>query len=58
MSFLGNGSGKNDEPRLGTMVTLVVAIASVCVGDLNLIAPVLSMFFLTTYLVLNIAAAI
>ncbi|MEM8778431.1 MAG: Na-K-Cl cotransporter [Cyanobacteria bacterium P01_G01_bin.49] len=57
MRFLGQGSGPSDEPRIGTMVTLVVAIAAVCIGDLNLIAPVLTMFFLTTYLVLNISAA-
>ncbi|NEQ95299.1 MAG: amino acid permease [Cyanothece sp. SIO2G6] len=58
MSFLGTGSGADDEPRIGTMVTLVVAISAVCIGDLNIIAPVLTMFFLTTYLVLNVAAFI
>ncbi len=58
MRFLGRGSGESDEPRLGTAVTLVVAVAAVMIGDLNLIAPVLSMFFLTTYLVLNGVAAI
>jgi amino acid transporter len=58
MSSLGNGSGPEDEPRIGTAVTLGIAVATVCVGELNLIAPVLSMFFLTTYLVLNLAAAI
>ena len=55
---LGAGHGQEDEPRNGTLVTLGVAIAAVCVGDLNLIAPILSMFFLTTYLVLNVAAGI
>ena len=58
MSFLGTGSGAGDEPRLGTVVTLGVAVAAVCIGELNLIAPVLSMFFLTTYLVLNVSAGI
>lgn len=57
-SFLGKGHGVEDEPRNGTLVSLAIAIAAVCVGDLDLIAPVLSMFFLTTYLVLNISAAI
>ena len=55
---LGNGRGTEDEPRNGTLVSLGVAIAAVCVGDLNLIAPILSMFFLTTYLVLNVAAGV
>ena len=58
MNALGKGHGKDDEPRNGTLVSLAIAIAAVCVGDLDLIAPVLSMFFLTTYLVLNVAAAI
>ncbi len=58
MRALGTGSGKNDEPRLGTAITLGVAIAAVCLGDLNVIAPILTMFFLTTYLVLNVAAGI
>jgi len=56
MRVLGTGSGQTDEPRVGTAVTLVVVVAAVCVGDLNAIAPVLTMFFLTTYLVLNLAA--
>ena len=56
--FLGKGQGANDEPRNGTLVSLAIAIAAVCVGDLNLIAPILSMFFLTTYLVLNVSAGI
>lgn len=58
LRFLGKGSGATDEPRVGTAVTLGAAIAAVCVGDLNLIAPVLTMFFLTTYLVLNVAAGV
>ncbi|WP_017326444.1 amino acid permease [Synechococcus sp. PCC 7336] len=58
MRILGTGSGPNDEPRIGTMVTLGVALAAVSIGDLNAIAPVLTMFFLTTYLVLNVAAGI
>ncbi len=58
LSFLGKGSGKTDEPRIATCVTLSVAIAAVCMGDLNAIAPVLTMFFLTTYFVLNISASI
>ncbi|MGC1396012.1 MAG: Na-K-Cl cotransporter [Coleofasciculaceae cyanobacterium] len=58
LSFLGQGSGAGDEPRVGTAVTLGIAIATVCIGELNLIAPVLTMFFLTTYLVLNVAAGV
>ncbi|GAB4376550.1 MAG: Na-K-Cl cotransporter [Elainellaceae cyanobacterium] len=58
MRFLGKGNGPQDEPRIGTAVSLVVAVAAVSIGDLNLIAPVLTMFFLTTYLVLNLVAGL
>ena len=58
LKFLGRGSGENDEPRVGTLVTLAIALVAVAIGDLNLIAPVLTMFFLTTYGVLNITAGL
>ncbi|MEM9771117.1 MAG: amino acid permease [Cyanobacteria bacterium P01_D01_bin.73] len=58
MRFVGKGRGPEDEPRIGTWVTLVVALGAVALNDLDLIAPVLSMFFLTTYLVLNAVAMI
>lgn len=58
MDFLGQGSGADDAPRTGTIVTLIFALIAVYFGDLDLIAPVLTMFFLTTYGVLNITAGI
>lgn len=58
LKWLGTGDGPNDEPRLGTLFTLGVALAVVGLGDLNVIAPVLTMFFLTTYMVLNVAAGV
>lgn len=56
LRWLGRGDGEDDSPRVGTILTLVIALVAVWFGDLNLIAPVLTMFFLTTYGVLNIAA--
>jgi amino acid transporter len=58
MQWLGRGDGEDDTPRLGTMLTLVVALCAVYFGNLNVIAPVLTMFFLTTYGVLNVTAGI
>lgn len=58
LRWLGKGSGKEDEPRLGTLITLGIALVAVYFGNLNLIAPILTMFFLTTYGVLNIAAGV
>ncbi|MBL1143902.1 MAG: amino acid permease [Bacteroidetes bacterium] len=56
LKWTGKGSGSDDSPRLGTLFTLAIVLISIWLGDLNLIAPVLTMFFLTTYSVLNIAA--
>lgn len=56
LKWTGRGSGKDDSPRLGTLFTLAIVLVAVWFGDLNLIAPVLTMFFLTTYGVLNITA--
>lgn len=58
LKFLGTGNGETDEPRIATGATLGFVLIAVAVGDLNVIAPILSMFFLTTYLVLNLAAGI
>ncbi len=58
LEWLGKGVGEEDTPRVGTMLTLALALVAVWFGNLNLIAPVLSMFFLTTYGVLNISAAV
>ncbi|MGF1601328.1 MAG: Na-K-Cl cotransporter [Thermosynechococcaceae cyanobacterium] len=58
LRWLGQGSGENDIPKWGTLFTMGLALTLVLLGDINLIAPILSMFFLTTYMVLNMAAAI
>ena len=58
MRILGRGSGPDDEPRVGTAVTLAVALAAVTLGELNVIAPILTMFFLASYLTVNLAAGL
>ena len=57
-SWLGKGSGPEDTPRIGTAVTLGIALTAVYFANLNVIAPILTMFFLTTYGVLNIVAGL
>lgn len=56
--FFGKGNGPADTPRVATAVTFLIALIAVLVGNLNTIAPVLSMFFLTTYGSLNLIAGI
>ncbi|MGB7085327.1 MAG: amino acid permease, partial [Phormidesmis sp.] len=58
LRWLGKGKGPTDDPQLGTLFTLGIVLAVVMLGSLDAIAPVLSMFFLTTYMVLNVAAGI
>lgn len=58
LRWLGRGDGEDDSPRVGTVLTMILALIAVYFGNLNLIAPILSMFFLTTYGVLNAAAGI
>jgi solute carrier family 12 sodium/potassium/chloride transporter 2 len=58
LRVLGRGSGPADEPRLATIVTLFVALAAVSLGELNVIAPILTMFFLASYLTVNLAAGL
>ncbi|MFZ6053358.1 APC family permease [Halocola ammonii] len=58
LRWLGRGTGDDDSPRIGTIVTLALALVAVYFGNLNVVAPVLTMFFLTTYGVLNIAAGL
>jgi solute carrier family 12 sodium/potassium/chloride transporter 2 len=57
MRIFGRGSGSNDEPRLGTYLSLTIALVVVLLGDLDAVAPVLTMFFLATYAVVNFVSA-
>jgi len=58
LRFLGKGSGEDDAPRVGTVFTLGIALVAIYFGDLNLVAPILTMFFLTSYMTVNLAAGV
>ncbi len=58
LSFLAKGSGPEKIPRAATIFTSLVALVLIIVGDLNMIAPILTMFFLTTYGTLNLTSGI
>ena len=50
------GAGKTDEPRRAIILTFVIAQASILlVSDLNAITPLITMFFMITYGLLNLA---
>lgn len=55
---LGRGFGKGNDPRIATGIAFAVGLIGIIAGDLNVIAPVLAMFFLTSYGLLNISAGL
>ncbi len=55
LRFLGRGSGTLGEPRNAIVLTFLIAQAGVFAGDLNTIAPIITMFFLLTYATVNMA---
>lgn len=52
---LAIGSGASNEPRRATILTFLIAQACIMLGDLNAIAPVITMAFMITYGTLNLA---
>ncbi|MEZ5064911.1 MAG: Na-K-Cl cotransporter [bacterium] len=46
------------EPLGGLIATLLIALTTVLLGDLNTVAPVVAMFFLTVYGMVNLVAAL
>lgn len=52
---LAVGSGPANEPRRATILTFLIAQACIMLGDLNAIAPVITMAFMITYGTLNLA---
>ncbi|MCP4689610.1 MAG: amino acid permease, partial [Desulfobacterales bacterium] len=49
------GSGPGGNPRRAALLSAVIALGAICLGQLNLIARVVSMFFLISYGLLNYA---
>ncbi len=56
--FLGRGYGKGGDPRIATAISFLIALTGILMGGINAIAPVLSMFFLTSYGLLNLSAGL
>ena len=47
--WVSKGTKKNNEPRNATMLTSVIALVFVLMGDVNAVAEIISMFFMVTY---------
>ncbi len=55
LGFFAKGHGPTSNPRRGVLLSLVIALATIGLGSLNVVAPVVSMFFLISYGLLNYA---
>lgn len=55
---LGKGHGAGNEPRVAMLFTAGLAAVCLMAGRLDVIAPVISMFFLTTYGTVNLVAGL
>lgn len=50
--------GSPTEPRLAVLISAGIAVAVIWAGDLNFVAPIITMFFLNTYGMTNLVAGI
>ncbi len=53
--IFGKGKGKNSEPVNALFVVFIIAEAGILIGELDVIARVVSMFYLTAYGFINIS---
>ena len=51
--FFAKGVGPNNEPRRGYILTFFIGAAFIAIGKLNVIAPIISNFFLMAYALIN-----
>ena len=55
--FFARGTRSTNEPRNALLLTFIIAEAGILIGELNLIARIVSIFFITTYGFLNLSCA-
>ena len=55
LTFFAAGHGPTGNPRRGVVLTAIISVVTIGLGDLNTIAALVSMFFLVSYGLLNYA---
>ncbi|XP_041092735.1 solute carrier family 12 member 3-like isoform X2 [Polyodon spathula] len=53
IGVFGKGYGKNNEPTWGYVLTFFIAVSFILIAELNVIAPIISNFFLCSYALIN-----
>ncbi|MBR4354786.1 MAG: amino acid permease [Kiritimatiellae bacterium] len=54
--LIGRGFGKKNDPRIATLCAILFAAVAIWLGDINAIAPVLTIFNLSAYALLNLSS--
>jgi hypothetical protein len=47
--WISKGRGKNDEPFNASLITIVIAMVFIAMGEIDFVAKLISMFFMVTY---------
>jgi len=55
--LFARGTGASNEPRNALILTFIIAETGILIGELDVIARIVSVFFITTYGFLNLSAA-
>ncbi|XP_053557616.1 solute carrier family 12 member 2 [Bombina bombina] len=53
LGLFAKGYGKNNEPLRGYLLTFGIALGFILIAELNVIAPIISNFFLASYALIN-----
>ncbi|XP_035236005.1 solute carrier family 12 member 2-like isoform X1 [Anguilla anguilla] len=53
LGVFAKGYGKNNEPLRGYVLTFFIGLAFILIAELNVIAPIISNFFLASYALIN-----
>ena len=56
--FFGKGYGINNEPRTALLLTFLIAEGGILIGQLDVIASIVSIFFIAAYGAINLAFAL
>ena len=56
--FFGSQLGSRTEPRVAVLITTGIAVSIVWMGNLDVVAPIITMFFLNTYGMINLTAGL
>ena len=57
-TFFAGQMGSPTEPRVAVILSAFIAVVVIWMGDLNIVAPIIAMFFLNTYGMVNLVAGL